>query len=93
MTKKHGPLVLSAHEEVTLRRAALGIATAEDLDPLAVYRLRRLGLIEQTTLALTPLGKGQYETLPRLTGLPGAEQKFVEDVGSIFKAAPREGGK
>jgi hypothetical protein len=57
---------LSPHEEVTLRRIALGIANPADLPAKDVERLKALWLIEEFSagLRLTPIGKKRYLTLP-----------------------------
>jgi hypothetical protein len=57
---------LSPHEEVTLRRVALGIANPTDLPTRDVERLKSLFLIEEcgAGLRLTPTGKKRYLALP-----------------------------
>jgi hypothetical protein len=57
---------LSPHEEVTLRRVALGIANPSDLPARDVERLKSLLLIEEFSagLRLTPIGKKRYLALP-----------------------------
>lgn len=58
---------LSPHEEVVLRRVALGVAQSEDLSIRHVRRLEDLALIKRskTGLELTPLGWSRYRALPR----------------------------
>jgi hypothetical protein len=58
---------LSANEEVTLRRVALGIAKAANLSELDIKRLRALSLIEENdgSLRLTPTGRERYLALPK----------------------------
>ena len=55
------------HEEVSLRRVALGVAQAAELPPKDVERLKTLGLVEEhgTGLRLTPIGKKRYLALPK----------------------------
>ena len=57
---------LSPHEEVTLRRVALGIAQPLDLPAQDVERLKALLLVEEhgVGLRLTPVGKKRYLALP-----------------------------
>ncbi len=57
---------LSPHEEVTLRRVALGIANPVDLPAKDVGHLKALLLIEDSRagLRLTPVGKKRYLALP-----------------------------
>jgi hypothetical protein len=57
---------LSPHDEVTLRRVALGIAQPADLPAKDVERLKALLLIEEhgAGLRLTPNGKERYLALP-----------------------------
>jgi hypothetical protein len=58
---------LSANEEVTLRRVALGITKAASLSILDIKRLRALALIEDNDggLRLTPAGRERYLALPK----------------------------
>jgi hypothetical protein len=53
---------LSPHEEVTLRRVALGIANPAELPTRDVERLTALMLVEEheDALRLTPVGKQRY---------------------------------
>ncbi len=53
---------LSPHEEVTLRRVALGIAQAPQLSKSDVKRLKALSLIDENDggLGLTPAGRERY---------------------------------
>jgi hypothetical protein len=57
---------LSPHEEVTLRRVALGIAQPRELPAKDVERLKALVLVEEHGggLRLTPVGKKRYLALP-----------------------------
>ena len=56
---------LSPHEEITLRRVALGVAHPADLAGKDVDRLKSLLLIEEFNggLRLTPMGKQRYLAL------------------------------
>jgi hypothetical protein len=58
---------LSANEETTLRRVALGVSKAASLSKLDVERLRALVLIEDKDgeLRLTAAGRERYLALPR----------------------------
>ena len=58
---------LSPHEEVTLRRIALGISEAKILPARDVAHLICLHLIDEKDgqLNLTALGRQRYEGLPR----------------------------
>ena len=66
---------LSPHEEVTLRRVALGIAKPVDLPAGDVERLKSLLLIEDYSagLRLTPAGKKRYLTLPNSSAVFGTD--------------------
>jgi hypothetical protein len=58
---------LSPHEEVTLRRVALGIAQAPHLSKSDVKRLKALSLIDENDggLGLTPAGRERYLALAK----------------------------
>lgn len=58
---------LSPHEEITLRRVALGFGRRDHLPLQHVQRLEQLALIEEAdgTLRLTELGLQRYATLER----------------------------
>ena len=58
---------LSPHEEVTLRRIALGISKATLLPARDVAYLVRLRLVDEDDgrLSLTALGRERYQGLPR----------------------------
>jgi hypothetical protein len=62
---------LSPHEEVTLRRVALGIAQLSDLPAQDVERLKALLLVEEhgAGLRLTPVGKKRYLALPNSSAI------------------------
>ena len=58
---------LSPHEEVTLRRIALGISKAKHLPAHNVAYLVRLRLVDENDgrVSLTALGRQRYDKLPR----------------------------
>lgn len=58
---------LSPHEEITLRRVALGAAAEGDLPVRDVARLRSLALVEGRAgrVRLTASGRSRYESLRR----------------------------
>jgi hypothetical protein len=62
---------LSPHEEVTLRRIALGISKARQLPPSDVAHLIRLCLVadNEGRLSLTDIGRERYRTLPKAAGM------------------------
>jgi hypothetical protein len=66
---------LSPHEEVTLRRVAIGIATLADLPARDVERLKALMLVEEDGggLMLTPAGRERYLALPNSAGISGSD--------------------
>jgi hypothetical protein len=66
---------LSANEEVTLRRVALGITKAADLSEVDIKRLKALSLIEDNGggLRLTPTGRERYLALPKGAAVDQAE--------------------
>ena len=68
---------LSPHEEITLRRVALGISKAKRLPARDVAHLIRLCLIDEKDgrLSLTALGRQRYQGLPK----PAAESPHVEN--------------
>ena len=61
---------LSPHEEITLRRIALGISKAEFLPGRDVAHLIRLRLVDEDdgSLSVTALGRERYQGLPRVAG-------------------------
>jgi hypothetical protein len=63
---------LSPHEEVTLRRIALGISKAKHLPARDVAHLICLCLVDEKDgrLSLTALGRQRYDGLPRAAGSP-----------------------
>lgn len=58
---------LSPHEEITLRRVALGFGRRDHLPLQHIRRLEQLALIEETegALRLTELGLQRYASLER----------------------------
>ena len=66
---------LSPHEEITLRRVALGAALEGDLPVQDIARLRNLALVEGRAgrVRLTESGRSRYESLRR------APRSFVGD--------------
>jgi hypothetical protein len=66
---------LSANEEVTLRRVALGITQAADLSKFDIKRLKALSLIEERGggLRLTPTGRERYLALPKSANVDPAD--------------------
>lgn len=73
---------LSPHEEVALRRVALGMGPREVLTPRARVRLRSLALIEgsDSALRLTPIGQQRYSALPGVSvaASAAAQKKLLE---------------
>jgi hypothetical protein len=80
---------LSPHEEVTLRRIALGIAKAKLLPARDVAYLVRLGLVDESDgrLSLTALGRQRYEDMPR-----PAEPLHQDEAQARPKVSPSRSG-
>lgn len=89
--KKSVADVLSADEEVTLRRVAYGESPVQTLRPADLSRLRALRLVEDSKdgPVLTARGKDHHAGLPRALGavrhkqhddLLGALSKALRDV-------------
>jgi hypothetical protein len=81
---------LSPHEEVTLRRVALGIANPVDLPAKDVERLTSLLLIEEFSagLRLTPIGKKRYLALPNSGAFDsGAPDKGLAKMAEFISKA------
>lgn len=74
--------LLSLHEEVALRRVALGLAPNEVLSDRAVARLKSLALIEGLGpgLRLTQIGWQRYAALPGVSvaASAAAQKKLLE---------------
>ena len=84
---------LSPHEEVTLRRIALGISKAKHLPPRDVAHLLHVHLVEEndSRLTLTHIGDQRYRSLPRGAGMMDAEtkDKAAAVAKYIFRARER----
>jgi hypothetical protein len=81
---------LSPHEEVTLRRVALGIANPADLPSQDVERLKFLLLIEEFSagLRLTPTGKKRYLALPNSVAFdPDAPDEGLVKMAELISKA------
>ena len=80
--------LLSPHEEVTLRRAALGVSKPDDLPARDIERLKALSLIEAHGggLRLTPTGHRRYQALPRSTATCDSEtpNKLVSRMAELL---------
>lgn len=74
--------LLSPHEEVALRRVALGLAPREMLSDRATARLKSLALIEasESGLRLTQIGQQRYSALPGISPAASslARKPFVQ---------------
>lgn len=71
---------LSPHEEVTLRRIALGALDPKELSRRDLRRLEHLDLIivDHARPTLTPLGRERYKALPRAMALEDVtESDFI----------------
>jgi hypothetical protein len=66
---------LSANEEITLRRVALGISKAANLSQLDIKRLKALSLVEENggSLQLTATGRARYIALPKSAAVDQSE--------------------
>jgi hypothetical protein len=80
---------LSPHEEVTLRRIALGISKASELPLRDVAYLIRLCLVAENDgrLSLTGLGRQRYQGLPRPAGSPHVKDSADAILRSHFRHA------
>ena len=83
---------LSPHEEITLRRVALGFGAPDRLPEQHVQRLETLGLVEQAdgVLRLTELGLQRYATLERPVKWHGEDG--AEDVSRLLTGRPKPDG-
>ena len=83
---------LSPHEEVTLRRVAIGIAKLADLPARDVARLKVLLLVEENGgLRLTPAGRERYLALPKNTDISESDKpdRMVSKIAEfVSKARP-----
>jgi hypothetical protein len=81
---------LSPHEEITLRRVALGIANPTDLPTRDVERLTSLLLIEEyrAGLRLSPTGKKRYLAHPNSAAFDsGAPDEGLVKMADCFTRA------
>jgi len=83
---------LSPHEEITLRRVALGFGLRDHLPSQHVVRLEQLALIEETdgTLRLTELGLQRYAKLERPTKWDS--ETGAEDVSRLLTNRTKPNG-
>ena len=85
---------LSPHEEVTLRRVAIGIGKLADLPARDVERLKVLLLVEESGggLRLTPAaGRERYLALPHSDGVfkPGTADELVSKMAKFVSKGRR----
>jgi hypothetical protein len=84
---------LSPHEEVTLRRVAIGIVKLADLPARDVERLKVLLLVEESGggLRLTPAGRERYLALPHSDGVfkPGTADELVSKMAEFVSKGRR----
>jgi hypothetical protein len=84
---------LSPHEEVTLRRIALGITQAPHLSKSDIRRLMALSLIEENGggLGLTPMGSERYLSLAKSAAVDPSHSpdEFVSKLAEIMTKARR----
>ena len=84
---------LSPHEEVTLRRVAIGIAKLADLPARDIERLKVLLLVEENGggLRLTPAGRERYLALPNSAGIfkPGTANELVSKMAELVSKGRR----
>jgi hypothetical protein len=82
---------LSPHEEVALRRIALGLTPTHELSARAIVRLKNLSLIEdsETGLRLTDVGRQRYRTLPgaKAGELPVAQEQLAQILSTYIEEA------
>ena len=83
---------LSPHEEITLRRVALGFGRREHLPLQHIRRLEQLALVEETdgTLRLTELGLQFYASLER--PVKWHSDTGVQDVSRLLSDRTKPGG-
>ena len=79
---------LSPHEEITLRRVALGVADPSRLPERDLRRLQHLMLVVQASgrPRLTALGRQRYRALPRAIEISDTAQG---DVALLLERAVR----
>jgi hypothetical protein len=82
---------LSPHEEIILRRVALGIAQSPQLSKSDVKRLKALSLIEENGggLGLMPAGRERYLALAKSAAVDPSESPddFVSKLAEIMTKA------
>ena len=80
---------LSPHEEITLRRVALGFGLREQLPMQHVQRLEQLALIEEAggAFRLTELGLQRYASLERPT--KWHSDTAAEDLSRLLTDRPK----
>ena len=84
---------LSPHEEITLRRVALGFGLRDQLPSQHVERLKQLALIEEAEGAfrLTELGLQRYATLERPT--KWHSETAAEDLSRLLTERTKPNGR
>lgn len=67
----HSPVILTAEEEVTLRRVAFGQSEVRAMRAADLKKLRNLRLIEdgKDGPQITPSGRKHFDTLPKVASL------------------------
>jgi len=86
---------LSPHEEITLRRVALGFGRRDHLPEQHVRRLEQLALIEEAdgALRLTELGLQRYAGLERpVKWNTDTAAEAAEDVSRLLTDRPKRDG-
>lgn len=83
---------LSPHEEITLRRVALGFGGRDHLPEQHVRRLEQLALVEEAdgALRLTELGLQRYATLDR--PVKWASDTAAQDISRMLSGRPKPDG-
>jgi hypothetical protein len=84
---------LSPHEEITLRRVALGFGLRDHLPEQHIRRLEQLALVEEAngTLRLTELGLQRYASLERPVKWHG--DSAAEDVSRLLNDRTKPDGQ
>ena len=84
---------LSPHEEITLRRVALGFGAPARLEARHVQRLVQLALIEEADggMRLTELGLQRYATLER--PVKWGNETSPQDVSRLLTKQTKPDGK
>jgi hypothetical protein len=83
---------LSPHEEITLRRVALGFGRRDHLPLQHIERLQQLALVEEADggLRLTELGLQRYASLER--PVKWDNDTSAEDVSRLLTGRPKPDG-